>query len=154
MRIFFNLALILMSISFSFAQNHHSRDNSSSRDRNNYSNNYSNNESNLRLGYKFTKNQKIHSPNHQYHLIFQSDGNLVIYDRYKSVIWDSKTTNRGNRAEFQRDGNLVIYDRRNRAIFSSDTPDRGGRALKIQDDGNLVIYAGGANPIWASENHR
>lgn len=102
-------------------------------------------------GYKFIKNTKLHSPNREYHLVFQEDGNLVVYDRNKNVYWASNTENRGARAEFQRDGNLVIYDYSGRSIWASNSNNKGGNVLRMQDDGNLVIYTSGNRPIWASK---
>lgn len=42
-------------------------------------------------------------------LIFQTDGNLVLYDEVGSPRWASGTHRRGQEAIFQRDGNLVVY---------------------------------------------
>jgi hypothetical protein len=57
----------------------------------------------------------------------------------------------------QTDGNLVVYaknespDTPNRPIWDSKTNGRGENYLRVQDDGNLVIYATGTvNAQWAS----
>lgn len=42
-------------------------------------------------------------------LIWQADGNLVLYTLGDSVLWASNTSGRGRRLSFQADGNLVIY---------------------------------------------
>ena len=65
----------------------------------------------------------------EYNLVFQNDGNLVLYGYGKEVKWSSKTENRGERAIFQRDGNLVIYDYSGKAIFSTKTNDKGAYKL-------------------------
>lgn len=108
----------------------------------------------VKTGYVFIKNHKIHSLNGEYHLVFQEDGNLVVYTRNKTAIWDSKTTGSGVRAEFQSDGNLVIYNRRGQPVYSTKTTYRGGDVLKMQDDGNLVIYNREDSPIWASRDNK
>lgn len=105
-------------------------------------------------GYKFVKNTKLHSPNREYHLVFQEDGNLVVYDRNKNVYWSTKTENRGARAEFQRDGNLVVYDYSGRPIYDTKTNGKGASVLRMQDDGNLVIYTSGNKPLWASQSQK
>jgi hypothetical protein len=49
--------------------------------------------------------------------IFQSDGNLVIYDTNNSPVWDSRTYGRGGtRLTLQDDGNFVMYNAQNQAI--------------------------------------
>ena len=102
-------------------------------------------------GYIFSKNNKLHSVNREYHLVFQEDGNLVVYDKDKNVYWASNIQNRGARAELQRDGNLVVYDYSRRSVFASNSNNKGGNTLRMQDDGNLVIYDRYNKPIWASK---
>ena len=56
--------------------------------------------------------ETLTSPEGQYELIMQTDGNLVIYDVWngRSPVWASDTVGAPNtRAEMQDDGNLVIY---------------------------------------------
>jgi hypothetical protein len=58
----------------------------------------------------------------------------------------------------QLDGNLVIYKGHRRAsssaIWSSGTHGKGAKPyrLKIEEDGNVVIYAN-KSAIWASDTH-
>ena len=57
-----------------------------------------------------TANQSIYSPDGQYQLIMQGDGNLVEYGPGGQVIWDAATNgNPGAYAIMQGDGNLVVY---------------------------------------------
>ena len=53
--------------------------------------------------------------------VWQSDGNLVVYDCNGNWIWQSGTNNRGCRLDYQDDGNLVIYDCRGNWIWQSGT---------------------------------
>ena len=54
--------------------------------------------------------QSITSPNGQFVLTFQTDGNLVEYDAAGQPLWASGTPNEGAvEAVFQTDGNLVVY---------------------------------------------
>jgi hypothetical protein len=52
-------------------------------------------------------------------------------------------------AVFQADGNLVVYTSANRPVWASNTYGHNGSVLKIQEDGNVVIYDNG-RAIWAS----
>jgi len=105
---------------------------------------------NFYLGQLILKNARYFSPNKNFYLTFQNDGNLVIYNkRNNAAIWDSKTTNSGQKALMQYDGNLVIYNANNIAVFSTNTKNRGN-ILMMQDDGNLVIYNKSKSPVWSS----
>lgn len=111
-------------------------------------------QSGMRKGFKFSIGEKLYSNNREFYLSFQPDGNLVIYDRNRNVVWDAKTGNRGARAEFQNDGNLVVYNRRGQALFASNTGNRNANSLLMQDDGNLVIYDSRNNPLWSSDGEQ
>lgn len=68
-------------------------------------------------------------------------------------IW--RSTAQGNNAELimQRDGNLVLYSyglSGRRVCWASGTNGKGGQYVEYQHDGNLVIYAAGSRPVWAS----
>jgi len=109
----------------------------------------------------------------------QGDGNLVIYNVHGHALWASNTAGHaGAWLIAQNDGNLVIYDPANHPLWASNTvvppepavpaqPDRllpnqgllpgqsiasadGRFHLVLQWDGNLVLYAPGNVPLWAS----
>lgn len=103
-------------------------------------------------GKVFVNERKYYSENRQYYLVFQNDGNLVMYNKNRSSVWDSKTTNKGMRAEFQRDGNLVVYNSSGVPVFSTNTNGRGN-SLIIQNDGNVVIYGNRNSVVWASKDN-
>ncbi len=91
------------------------------------------------------------SPNGQYRLSMQSDGNLVLYDLWNltsegwwTALWYSNTYNNpGARLAMQADGNLVVYSSANSPLWNSETWGNPGAQLHVQDDGNLVIYSNG-----------
>ena len=97
--------------------------------------------------------QSITSPNGQFALTFQTDGNLVEYSPAGQPLWASGTTNEGAvEAVFQTDGNLVVYgtpnpDGSERPLWASGTGGNPGATLHVQDDGNIVIYQG-STPLW------
>lgn len=105
----------------------------------------------LQVGEHLSADQELRSYNGRFRLIYQLDGNLVLYDRDWIALWASGTdgTDPG-RVIMQDDGNCVVYDRSGVARWASNTDGRLGARLVMQDDGNLVIYSAGDVPIWAS----
>lgn len=67
------------------------------------------NAQNIYTGQNLEQNRKYWASNNRYYLIFQNDGNLVLYNRAGVAMWDAGTNNKGVRAVFQDDGNLVVY---------------------------------------------
>ena len=52
------------------------------------------------------------------------------------------------------DGNLCIYDTSyNRLLWSTSIRGCNGANLRMQEDGNLVIYDSGNTPRWSSQTH-
>ena len=105
------------------------------------------------LGKGLASGGSLISPNGEYGLEMQSDGNLVIYSLLNgghTAIWQTKTeSNSGARFEFQIDNNMVIYAQNNSVLWTSETIGRGAVRLRIQDDGNLVLYDVDGNPVWS-----
>ncbi|MFL5345014.1 MAG: hypothetical protein ACJ8AT_09475 [Hyalangium sp.] len=91
-------------------------------------------------------------------LVFQPDGNLVLYDitgTSQQVAWASNTNGRGGtRLAFQGDGNLVIYTSANKPIWASNTNGQSIARLTLQKDGNLVIYDNAGHAKWASGTNK
>ena len=102
-------------------------------------------------------NDCILSPNERYQLLFQQDGNLVLYDleNNQKILWQTNTGNQnGQCALMQTDCNFVIYTggggSAGSAIWDSKTSDDSGYIgpnLNCQSDGNVVIYAEGV-ALW------
>lgn len=102
-------------------------------------------------GQTLPPNAYYYSPNRRYFLVFQSDGNLVIYRAGSpDVAINSTGTNGATLAAFQTDGNFVIY-KGNTAVWNSGTqgtPNGWNVAqLRIWDDGRLTIE--GASGMFA-----
>lgn len=88
--------------------------------------------------------QSIVSPNGQWSLEMQTDGNLVLYAPRHSAIAESRTAGEPEVIlQMQRDGNLVLRAKGNRPIAASSTEDHPGTVLQVQDDGGVVLYAPG-----------
>ena len=81
------------------------------------------------------------SPSRQYKLIYQTDGNLVLYRASGEFLWNNGKTNTGGKVVMQTDGNLVSYNAAGKALWGSLTSKNPGAFLGVQDDGNVVVYA-------------
>ncbi|MEZ5402026.1 MAG: M12 family metallopeptidase [Bryobacteraceae bacterium] len=103
--------------------------------------------------------ESLYSPSRAFRLIYQIDGNLVIYyvaDGAVLPVWTSRTFNRpAGRVIMQRDGNFVIYPSTGAAHWATGTNsmENQGSVLVMQDDNNLVIYNQAGKPTWASRDH-
>ena len=100
-------------------------------------------------------NHRWYSPNRQYFLVFQDDGNLVMYKDGGDKIWASNDStihpyalNTADKLVFQTDGNIVIYDKDGKALWASGTDNiqsRGavykGKSLNLSNEGELFIIA-------------
>lgn len=123
-------------------------------------------------GTSFEKDKRYYSEDNRYALVFQADGNLVIYKfstktKYQPV-WNSHTNGIAMKScVFQTDGNLVLYDFTNKARWNALTETkktdkfaeifmpRGATGwMVLQNDGNLVIYfsryPSTRVPFWSS----
>lgn len=96
---------------------------------------------------------KLYSPNGLFYLTYQTDGNLVLYkcsapfcDSINSPSWSSNTA--GNTPGIfnvdPRDGFIHVWSINSVGVYIESAKFGGnvcgGNYLKLQDDGNLVIY--------------
>jgi hypothetical protein len=103
--------------------------------------------SQLSAGQTMSAGQKLVSPNGNYTLAMQTDGNLAEYGP-SGVIWATNTTGSGNHVSMQTDGNLVIYNSAGTALWQSGTAGHPAPMFALQNDSNLVIYLP-AGATWA-----
>ena len=92
--------------------------------------------------------QSLTSPNGQFRLTMQGDGNLVEYGG-ASVVWASGTNPSGARAVVQDDGNFVVYDSSDSALWASDTSGNPGAYLSLRDTGELSVVSATGSRLWA-----
>lgn len=80
-------------------------------------------------------------------LVFQGDGNLVVYGPNDRVLWHSATSNRGaNQAVMQHDGNFVIYAN-DTPIWNTGTQGNPGAYAQVKEDGSFSVAID--KPVWA-----
>ncbi len=104
-------------------------------------------------GTTFYPGQQAYSADGRYHLDFQKDGNLALYNSGGAVLWASQTNGSSVRElRMQVDGNLVIYAANGQTLWASNTGGNPGAELRVQTDGNLVIYSRSHEMLWASQS--
>jgi hypothetical protein len=86
-------------------------------------------------------------------LVFQGDGNLVLYRTYgssSSAVWGSGTNGKNATSVcLQTDGNMVVYGSSG-ALWASGTNGSGVATLKLQSDCNLVLYTSSGVSKWGT----
>lgn len=96
---------------------------------------------------------RLFSQNQKYYLIYQTDGNLVVYDSTDKVQWASDKFGTPWRTYMQDDGNFVVYTDYSKPIWSSGVygSQYKGSKLFVQDNGDLTIYHQDKK-IWSNNN--
>jgi len=102
-------------------------------------------------GSQLSPGEAIWSPDRRYRLIFQTDGNLVIYRSDGVPVWWTGTVGISpGAARMQGDGNFVVYDSAGRATWHTYTYGNPGAYLSMQNNGAFVIYAASGVRLWGS----
>ncbi|MEU4339253.1 hypothetical protein AB0F59_32170 [Micromonospora lupini] len=76
-------------------------------------------------------------------LVLASDGNVLLYDQGRVVWQTRTGGKGGHHLVFQGDGNLVLYTSSNATVWSSGTAGNNGATLVLQADANVTISIGG-----------
>jgi YD repeat-containing protein len=108
-------------------------------------------EDTLEAGQSLIAGEARWSPNRQYRLRYQHDGNLVLTDTATAQdVWGSATNPAAPGAvTMETNGNLVIRNGSNQIQKHTNTAGHPGAVLKVLDDGSLVIVEGGS-ALWDS----
>lgn len=97
-----------------------------------------------------TPGQSRTSADGRYRLLYQRDGNLVLYGP-AGPRWASHTLGRSlGRVLMQTDGNCVLYDGDGKPRWATGTVGHPGARLLVQNDGNVVVYSASGKALWAS----
>lgn len=111
----------------------------------------------LRAPEEMVVNQPYVSANGAYTLIFQGDGNMVVYKgpqpwTWRNAIWTSgSNVKNGRRAYLQADGNLVVYDANNAPVWASNSDSAAQNYapfLALYNDG--ALYIGSSSKTWST----
>lgn len=107
----------------------------------------------LPSGYSLSPGQYLDSGS--YRLIYQTDGNLVVYNG-ATVVWAANcwaTCNDWGSAgvtTMQTDGNLVVYNSDSTAVWASSTDVNNGAFAALRNSGELVVYTQDGDWLWSS----
>ncbi|MFO0646363.1 MAG: hypothetical protein U0326_08995 [Polyangiales bacterium] len=115
----------------------------------------------LRAGQVLLPNQSLRSPGGQYQLVFQPDGDLVLYDRTSGkALWASMTMLTPALAALQDNGNLAVFHAAHAHAFDQvawSSERNGGRVgpglgaqLAVEDSGAAVVYGRDGSVLWSS----
>ncbi|MDG6105616.1 hypothetical protein Daura_13285 [Dactylosporangium aurantiacum] len=108
--------------------------------------------SRLTVGQRMLGGQSRTAAKGGYTLLQQPDGNLVLRNSAKTVVWSSGTSGHpGASTRMQTDGNLVIYDAKGTALWSTKTYGKAATFLLVQDDASAVLYTAANKPVWTSK---
>jgi hypothetical protein len=96
--------------------------------------------------------EALRTPDALHTLIYQGDGNLVLYGRDGSVEWSSNTAGTSTgQAVMQTDGNFVIYNAAGVSVFATHTDDTPGAYLVLGGpDFTIAIYRPNGIPRWVA----
>jgi len=107
--------------------------------------------------FSFTRNKQYFSPSGKHYLLFQDDGNLVVYSsKGNQFVWGlnlvTKQFGRNATATKQTDGNLVTRDANQGFVWGArEVKSPKGSTLTITDDGKLQIIDPVGTVLWSSQ---
>jgi hypothetical protein len=84
----------------------------------------------------------IDSANGNYHLVYQTDGNLVLYNyNWTTALWSTGTQSSPGMAVMQTDGNFVVYDDQWGVKYNTGTPGNRGAYLVVTNAGAVLLIS-------------
>ena len=106
--------------------------------------------------FSLVQGQKYPSPTGRYYLIFQDDGNVVVYTIDDRIVWGlNEITNKyGSIAKVvqQADGNFAAYDKNDGWIWSAcSVVSPAGTKLRLGGFGALTLVGPDGATLWSSQ---
>jgi hypothetical protein len=103
----------------------------------------------LASGASLNPDESVTSADGVFRLVYQLDGNLVLYGADGAAPWASNTSGQSTgRTAMQGDGNLVVYDRDGAPRFNTGTYGNPGAQLFIDSEGTLTIISTDDRVLW------
>src|ERR1700761_1677786 len=95
----------------------------------------------LSQGQALQPGDQLTATNGLFYLIYQTDGNLVMYNWLNVPYWATMTNGHSaGQAIYQTDGNFCVYDANNVCVWATMVYNYGNGTLTLQNNGNLVIF--------------
>ena len=105
----------------------------------------------LPSGAVLTSGQSITTPNGQYSLTMETNGNAVESGPSDSVVFETNTSgNTGADLIMQGDGNLVLYSSGGAALWASGTVGSAGAYLVLPNNGQLAVDSAAGATLWSA----
>jgi hypothetical protein len=95
-------------------------------------------------------NNSWDSPDGNVHLIYQLDGNFVLYNHNWTPLWATNTFVSPGWVVMQGDGNLAIYGSNGAPVWSASTEGHLGAYLVVNNNGDVSIYTSYGAPLWST----
>ncbi len=103
----------------------------------------------LEPGETLVEGRYLQSPNLCFKLEFRNQGNLVIVNKSNKVIWSSETYNTFATQLYLDYGSNLRLQTTSGVSINWQTKTSGAFGfLRLQNDGNLVIYSDSFVPLW------
>ncbi len=103
-------------------------------------------------GTVFTRDVKYFSESGNHYLVFQADGNLVVYDKGGRFTWGVNSVSdkfrQAAKAEFRQNGSFGLFDAKGTSVWS---PPVSAAFLTIRDNGSLQLIAKDGSAVWTSD---
>lgn len=107
----------------------------------------------LNVGSALQSGEYLLSPDTNTILLLKEDGDLVLLNGFQPIWNTKTAGNPGSKLIFQSDGNLVLYSKNNTPLWNSETPGSTANALQLQSDRNLVLYSTTNAALWSSSTN-
>ncbi|MFE7508253.1 NlpC/P60 family protein [Promicromonospora sp. NPDC057488] len=103
------------------------------------------------LGDELNTNERLVSPNGQYNLLMQENGNLVLRNASGTILWHPEMDGSGSvKAEITDAGNVVLRQADGDVTWASGTTKWAASAttLEVTDNGNVLLSNTDRDHLW------
>jgi murein DD-endopeptidase len=102
----------------------------------------------VRAGVTLEPGSTVTSPNGQFRLVLQGDGNVVLYGIGNAVLWASNTASQpGASLRLRTDGKLVLV-RGTSTVWATNTAGLGITSLTVGDDADIALRNAAGTMKW------
>lgn len=105
----------------------------------------------ITIGGELNTNERLVSPNGQYNLLMQENGNLVLRNVSGTIIWHPEMDGSGSvKAEITDAGNVVLRQADGDVMWASGTTRWAGSAttLEVTNSGNVLLSNASGDHLW------